>query len=180
MRTYKRKSNQTRPEESGVKNMPEDFVDKHKAEGNGAVLAGLIPLFKKAQERRGTNWSEETLLEAVIDFFDYCNEHEVKVYKGGLILWLGCSRQQYWDWENNPAKYGVISDIINQANRTIEGQYIGRAEQYPTANLFLLRTSHGHVETSRLDVKQESNSTATPDQINDMVSKLGLDKPKGE
>lgn len=179
MRNYKKQGNQTGPENSGVKNMPEDYVEKKKVEGNGDVLGGLIPLFKKAQERRGVNWTEELLVDAICDYFEYCKEKEVKVYKGGLMLWLGCTRSTYWEWENNPSKYGAISNIIQEANRVIEGQYIGRAEQYPTANLFLLRTSHGHVETSKVDV-QTTGQASTVDEVNDLIGKLGLNKPKTE
>lgn len=176
MRNYKSKNIQTKPSLSGVKNMPKDYAEKNKAVGNGEVLSGLMPLLKKSQERRGTNWTAEQMFEAIEEFFDYCAENEVKVYKGGLALWLGCHKGQIWEWENNPSKYGAITDVIRSACELIEGQYIGRAEQYPTANLFLLRSSHGHIETSKVDVV--TNVPTTTDDVKDIISKLGLDKPK--
>lgn len=177
MRNYKSKNIQTKPSLSGVKNMPNDYAEKNKAIGNGEVLSGLIPLMKKGQGRKNTNWTEDEMREAVFEFFEYCTENEVKVYKGGLALWLGCHKGQIWEWENNPSKYGGITDVIKSACELIEGQYIGRAEQYPTANLFLLRTSHGHVETSKVDVNTNNIATTT-DDVKDIISKLGLDKPK--
>ena len=179
MRNYKSKNIQTKPSLSGVKNMPKDYVEKNKAVGNGEVLKNLMPIWETgtARRKKGVNWTEDLLMDAIREFFIYCAEHEVKPYKNGLALWLGCSRTQYWEWETMPNKYGVISNVINEANAYIEGQYIGRAEQYPTANLFLLRTSHGHVEVSKVDVTT-SNSATTPEEMNDVISKLGLDKPK--
>lgn len=179
MRNYKKQGNQTSPENSGVKNMPEGYVEKNKADGNGEILKGLIPLFHKAIERRGTNWTPEEMAKAIAEFFTYCEENNVKVYKGGLAMWLGTHKQQIWEWENNPSKYGVISELIRVASTMIEGQYIGRAEQYPTANLFLLRTSHGHVETSKVDVNT-TNTATTVDEVNELVAKLGFNKPKTE
>lgn len=176
-RTYKSKNVQTKPELAGEKNMPEEYLEKNKKDGNGEVLNKVAPLFKQARAKRGTNWKADDLFDAIEEFFAYCAENDIKVYKGGLALWLGCSKGQIWEWETKPQKYGEVSEIIRLATTVIEGQYIGRAEQFPTANLFLLRSSHGHVETSKVDVTTTSNASDV-EEVNELVSKLGLDKEK--
>lgn len=55
--------------------------------------------------------------------------------------------------------------------------YIQRSEKYPTANLFLLCSSFGYVEPSKIEVSSSNNSTrANVDEINDIVNKLGLNR----
>lgn len=58
----------------------------------------------------------------------------------------------------------------------LEGQYIDRAEKYPTANLFMLRAGHNYIETSKLDVQTTPNTVQNVDEIAEAVKKLGLDK----
>ena len=54
----------------------------------------------------------------------------------------------------------------------MELEYISKVESYPTGNIFLLKSSHGHVD------KSEVNITATTDvsqeNILETVNKLGL------
>ncbi len=52
--------------------------------------------------------------------------------------------------------------------------YIQRSERYPTANLFLLRSSFGYVEPSRIEFSSNNNARTNVDKINDLDSKLGL------
>lgn len=167
----------TSPEKAGIKNMPENYPDTHKDPDN--TMAKLLPLYKIGMsnyfEYKG-NWTDEQLAEEVSKFFAYCSDNEIKPAKAGLELWLGVSRSQYYDWSAKVEKYGAKSDIISHANRLMELSYIGRAEKYPTANIFLLKSSHGHIETSKVDVTTNGSSAQTTDEIEDTISKLGLDK----
>lgn len=156
--------------------MPKEFIEKHSESNNN--MESIIPLFEEGVSRRKCNWTEEELTIAIKDYFDYCVETDMKPSKAGLRLYLGCSRSQYHAWQTEYGKYGAISDLINLANDTMEVQYVQRVESYPTGNLFLLRTSHGHVESSKVDISTDVK-TSTED-IKDVVSKLGLDKPKSE
>ena len=165
-----------RPENAGLKNMPEGYADKNKDEDN--VLAGVLPIYKmgfKNRENYKGIWTEEDLGKEIMAYFEYCESNNVKVAKVGISLWLGISKETMYEWVRNPAKYGFKSDLMKMAHDMIEGSYIGRAEKYPTANLFLLRTSHGHIEQSKIDIST-NNTEVGQDEVNDLVSKLGLDK----
>lgn len=176
MRNYKRISNQTRYEKSGVHNLPKDFEDKYKDTENDGLLENIIPIMHKGMEqrKRTTNWTADELEATINEFFDYCTEHDIKPCKAGLRLWLGVSKSQYHAWHSEPSKYGAISDLITMANDAMELQYVNRSEKYPTGNIFLLKTCHGYVETSKVDVTTNGNST--PDEVKDAIAKLGLDK----
>ena len=178
-RTYKSKNVGTKPSLSGGMNMSKEYDDKHKEKGDDDKgLSFMSDLFKISCSKMGRTsaWTEEDVVREVGGYFDYCIEHELKPYIGGIALYMGMSKSTLYEWMSNPSKHGVKSEIILQARLIIEGQYIDRSEKYPTANLFLLRTSHGHVETSRLDVNATGSVSASAEDIKDAVSKLGLDK----
>ena len=101
-------------------------------------------------------------------------EKSVKPSKAGIGLWLGLNKMTLHEWASDPVRYGFKSVIAQQAFDLIESCYIERAEQYPTANLFLLRSSHNHVEKSQVDVTT-SNQTSAED-IDEAIKKLGLNK----
>lgn len=165
-----------RPENAGLKNLPEGYAEKNKDEDG--MLAGTLPIYKKGFENRENYkgvWDEESLKKEIFAYFEYCEEYNVKVAKVGISLWLGISKETMYEWVRNPAKYGFKSDLMKMAHDAIEISYIGRAEKYPTANLFLLRTSHGHIEQSKIDIST-NNTGVGQDEVNDLVSKLGLDK----
>lgn len=177
-REYKSKNIQTKPELAGEANMTDEFLTKNKDKIQDGLMDNLIGLFDKGvtQRKKGTNWTEEELTISIMEYFTYCADKSLKPSKSGARLWLGCSRSQYHAWQSETAKYGVISDLINMANEVIENQYINRGEQYPTMNVFLLKTSHGHIETSKMDVTSNGQAINTKEEVKDLVSKLGLDK----
>ena len=178
-RTYKNKNVHTKPSKSGVKNMTKEFDAKHKDSEDDNLMGDLRGLFGRAIKGMGRTsaWTGDILASEIDGYFAYCQEKNLKPCKSGIRLYLSVSKAQYYSWQTESSKYGVISDLINYANDMMESQYIGRAEKYPTANLFLLRTSHSHVETSKVDVNTDSASTSV-DDVKDIINKLGLDKPK--
>jgi hypothetical protein len=168
----------TSPAKAGKKNMPEDYALKNHDPEN--TVQRLLPMLDKGmahlKQYKGL-WTDDDLALAVRDFFNYCGEHFIKPCKSGLELWLGVSRPQYIAWADHPEKYGAKSEIIQLANTMMETSYINRVEAFPTGNIFLLKTSHGHVETSRIDVVAGARPQ-NPEEVKDLVSKLGLDKPQ--
>ena len=128
--------------------------------------------FKNRENYKGL-WDEESLQQEIRNFFQYCAEYCLKPSKAGLQLWLGVSRQTYNEWSKDKIKYGFKSDLIEMANQAMEIQYIERSESFPTGNIFLLKTSHGYIETQKVEVTNGVNA----EDVKDMVSKLGLDKP---
>lgn len=170
---------QTSPELAGRKNMTEAFEMKYNDPANNDTMKNIVDIFAMGLDKgkRGTNWTPEELGQTVFDYFQYSVEKELKPCKAGLRLWLGISHSQFCAWQSDNVKYGKISDIIRTANDVIEMSYIQRSEKYPTANLFLLRSCFGYVEPSKIEVSSSNNNARTNvDEINDLVSKLGLDR----
>lgn len=173
MRNYKKKGLHTEPSKAGEKNMPKEYVDKNTdKDDNGMELLMPIIYKSKEQRKRKSAWSAEELDDSITEFFEYCNEVKLKPSKTALQLWLGVSKSQYHAWYSEKAKYGAISDCIDTANKIIETQYIGRVESFPTGNTFLLKASFGYADTQNINITTES----TPDEIKEMIAKLGLDK----
>ena len=175
----KSKGIHTSPETAGSHNLTESYKAKISLkEGEENVMTKIAPLWKIAMERRDYKgqWDEEKFKSSIFEFFTYFEENNLKPSVAGLAIFLNANKQQVYDWKNFPSKYGYKSDMVNQAILIIEEQYIERSEKYPTANTFLLRTSHGHIETSKLDVTTNGNDITSAEEVKDLVSKLGLDK----
>lgn len=177
-RVYKSKNVQSQPHLAGEHNMTERRLKLDKDKENDGLMDNVTEIFKKGteQRRRGTNWTPEELEESLLEYFEYCGEKSLKPSKSGARLWLACSRSQYHAWETETAKYGGISDVIRMANDAMETQYINRGEQYPTMNVFLLKSSHKHIETSKMDVTTNGQALTSAEDVKDTISKLGLDK----
>ena len=165
------------PATAGKQNLPPNYAEKNK--DDTGTIAKKQPLWERVfqldNNYRG-QWTEEELAHEMNEYFG-CFEMEAKPSKAGLCLWLNISKSQFWEWSNKKEKYGFKSELANKANMIIEDSYIGRIESYPTGNIFLLKSSHGHVETSKMDVTTNSKFVDTED-VNDLVKKLGLDKQK--
>ena len=164
----------THPENAGAQNLSEDYIEKQKdAEG---TMESLYPIwkhgFKNREDYKG-HWTEDALVTEVDAFFRFCFERSMKPSKATLCLWLDISKSQYHDWETKPEKYTFKSDLLKKASLLMEGAYIGRIEKYPTGNIFLLKTSHNHVETSKVEVDTKS-SAVSKDEINETLEKMGL------
>lgn len=178
-RNYKSKDCQTKPKLAGANNLPVEYVERQSAtKDKDEYLEASTQLFRQAFERKkkGTNWSADDLADEIDKYFQYCVDTGLKPAKAGLVLWLGMSKSQYYAWAAEHQKYGVISELVNFANYVMENSYIQRGEKYPTMNIFLLKTSHGHVEASKLDITSNGQSISNPDEVKDLITKLGLDK----
>lgn len=178
-RTYKSKDKQTKPSKAGAQNLPADFIEKNKCAedtGMGAIME-IRENGSKNRKTKGCNWTAEELEQEITNYFQFIKDNGIKPSKVSLSLWLGVSDAQIFAWVQHPQKYGVISDLMKDAFRSVESQYIQRIESYPTGNAFLLRTSHGHVEASKLDVTTNGREIrANESEIMDIIGKLGLDK----
>lgn len=164
-----------RPENAGAHNLPEGYADTRKDPDNS--LQFTLPIYHIGQKNRRDYkglWTEEQLETEIGNYFQYCLEHSVKPSKAGIGLWLGVGKDTMHTWVRESAKYGFKSIIAKEAFDLIESCYIERAEQYPTANLFLLRSSHNHVEKSQVDVNTSTSTTA--EDVDEAIKKLGLDK----
>lgn len=180
--SFKPKGVHTSPDKAGSQNLPEKLKKRTTLKPDEEnVIGKLLPMFDKATKlildtnRYEGQWTDELLAESINDYFHYVFENDLKPSQSSMALWLATSPQQIWEWKKFPAKYGRKSEIINMAVLLIESQYINHIEKYPTGNMFLLRTSHGHIETSKMDVTTNGeNFGASAEDVRDLVDKLGL------
>lgn len=173
----KNKGIHTSPENAGRQNIPQTHIEKYK--DGEHTMAKVMPVYLHGNTMRENYkglWTDELLFQEIVNYFSFCEETDSKPCKVGIRLWLGVTRDTFCEWEKNPnGRYGLKSDIIRDAVDSIEISYIQRSEKYPTANIFLLKTSHGHVESNRLDVTTDGKPVTNPDNISDIVKRLGLD-----
>lgn len=175
-RHYKKKGVHTSPEKAGRKNL--EGVDLPKDEMG--LMDKLMPVYDKGKVNRGIykgQWSDEDLDREVGEYFSYCRECELKPTVPSLLIWLAISRQTLNEWRTKPDKYGVKSDIIGTAYHIMESYLQGNIDKYPTGSIFLLKTTHGHVDATKVDVTSNGNTLSnTPAEVNEAISRLGLDK----
>lgn len=168
----KAKGIHTSPEKAGADNLSKQYVEKNKDPDK--MMKDLMPVWNKGFENRENykgQWTEETMAHEINEFFKYCFDNEIKPAKVGLGLWLGTVKQTIWEWETKP-QHGFKHELIKRACELIELSYIGRLESYPTGNMFLLKSLHGHSEVTKVEVTNNTNV----EDVKDMISKLGLDK----
>jgi hypothetical protein len=173
-RTYKSKDIHTKPEKAGEHNLTEKYLPKKGKKEDDNKLADLLPLYHISNERRKrtTSWTADEVYEEAGKYLEYCVEHGLKPLRTGLQLWFGISKSQYYDWLRDEDKYGEVSYSINCIDTLIENQFMERAESYPTANLFFLKSLHGYKDSQDINI----NTNVKPEDVEELVDKLGLDK----
>lgn len=170
-RTYKSKHVHTSPENSGEKMLESANIPKDEEN----IMSQLMPIWERSQDKSKIytgQWTDEQFEQSVAEFFKYCNASKFKPTRPALQLWLGVSRAQYYDWKTKPEKYGVKSDILGRAEIGMELYLQANLDKYPTGSIFLLKTSHGLVETTNVNVT--NNNPTSKEEVEDLVSKLGL------
>ncbi len=187
---YDRKPN-GRPENAGAHNFGKDYLERHTYEAKDNVMGKMLKVMKhgikmmdeKKREARlrevhvpyETLWTDEEVLKCIEDYFTFCSEEDLKPYKNGIAVWMGISSKTIWKWKQNKSgNHSTRSEIIDWAHETIEGQYVGRSEKYPTANKFLLQYgNYGYVDKRELEITDKGS---TSDEIKEKVKKLGFDE----
>lgn len=176
-RTYKPKGVHTSPDKAGEQNLKDVELPKDE---NG-LMNQIFPVYEHGNSYPYSGqWTDEKLAESVSDFFKYCMSTKTKPTQPLLLLWLSVDRTTVWEWRNKPEKYGVKSHIIKNAFHIMEAYLQGNIDKYPTGSIFLLKTSHGHVESSKLDITTNGQNVNNVEDVKDLVSKLGLDKKVDE
>lgn len=173
IRRKKKSGEHSSPETAGIVNMTSKFVNRHKSKG-GENMKGALETVKHGRyvldEYKGL-WTEETLAKEIMSFFEFCVDYEMKPSKAGMRRWLGLSKSQYWEWENNPGTDVWKSNLLAEASDFMEMQYINSVESFPTGNIFLLKSSHNHTDKQEVQI---TGSNVDSDDIADAVKKLGL------
>jgi len=173
-KAYEKKGVHGSPETAGADNLKNA---KTLPKDKSGLMDKLLPVYKRKQEGKTYDgqWKDEQLMQSIGEMFDYCAENELKPTLPILQLWLGISRTQLWEWRNKPDKFGEKTNIVNNAVLIMEAFLQSNIDKYPTGSIFLLKTTHGHIETSKLDISNTSKD-ATQEEIEDQIKKLGLDK----
>lgn len=171
---YTNRDIHTSPKLAGRKNMENALFPKDK-EG---LIVKMIPVMEHGiQEecRYHGQWTDNEFQLSVNEFFQYCLEVQLKPVRPALQLWLRVSKAQYSDWLNKPDTFPTKSAIVNFAEQMFELYLQLNIDKNPAGSIFLLKTLHGHVETSRLDVVNNTNEVL-PEQIEERILKLGLEQ----
>lgn len=172
----KKKGEHSSPETSGKQNLDAKYIERVKGTGGGK-MDELLKIYEKGFANRrdyAGKWTDEDLEKEIHDYFKFTAKYDIKPAKAGLRMWLGLSKSQYWEWENNVNAHPLKSELMAQASSFIELQYIGRVEKYPTGNIFLLKSSHGHQDKQEIELHNKSE--VDKGNIEDVISKLNLDK----
>lgn len=168
-------------EKAGPKNMTDEIIAQmQEADEDFDLFSsfGLV-LFKKGmieQRKRRTAWDPEDLYDSILEYFDFCANCRVRANIFGLVVWLGVSKEQFYEWVNNPMKYSAISKICRQATDMMANECIIRGEKFPAFNTFLLRGLHGVNDRQEVTVVHETSTKLS--EIGSLVAKLGLNVAK--
>ena len=168
-------------ENSGRKNMTDEIIAQMQAADEDFDLFssfGLVLLKRGTLERRRNRpaWEPEDLHETIVEYFDFCSECRVRANIFGLVVWLGISKHQFYEWANNPMKYPLLSKICTQATDMMANECVIRGEKFPAFNTFLLRGLHGVNDRQEVTIVHETSTKLN--EIGDLVAKLGLNVPK--
>lgn len=169
-RTYTPKGKHTSPENAGAKNITNpELLPKDEF----GITSKIMGVRKHSNIYKG-QWTPEALELEISSFFDYCVEQDLKPTVPLLRMWLNISRTQFYEWQTKPEKHGEKTNLIQRAMDFMEAYLQYNMDKYPTGSIFLLKTTHGHVDTQKVDITTTQSNT--PEEVQDMVSKLGLDK----
>lgn len=174
-RNYKKKGIHTSYDTAGRKNMTAEVLRAMpKSEISKDVTIGIMQHGRSSGYKGG--WTDEQLAESIAEFFDFCAENDFRPQLPALRVWLHISTETITTWKKDKGKYGGKSDIIKEAYDIIEMHWQKNLDKHPTGSIFLLKTSHGHVEQSKVDITSDGKAMNNASDVRDAVSRLGLDK----
>lgn len=160
------------PERAGPQNFPAGYFEKRKDDtGTVKPIMEAYNIGQKNRQDYKGQYTEETLTDQIQKFFDFCFEKDVKPANVGLGIWLGIGEKTLYQWAKED---GFKGKIISDAFDTIKWSYMGRLEQYPTGNIFLLKAVHGVQDTTKVEIA--SDVTTDEDHVRETIEKLGLSK----
>ena len=177
---YHNKGVHGRPENAGSDKIKEVIMATATKDTEG-LMHKIMPCYEKgkktkaklAKEYKG-QWTEAVLEETIDKYFKYCYEVNFKPTPSSLALWLGVDKSTLYNWVNNRSGRYKFK-LAERAYLIMENYLEGNVDKYPTGSIFLLKTTHKHVEQSKIDITSGGKIIENGD-VKEMVSKLGLDK----
>lgn len=160
----------TSPERAGEQNMANVKMQEDKL----GIMDNLVDIMNEGKKNRQAYkglWTDEALIDSIDKYFTYCKDNEFKPTLPSLTVWLGVSRQTMWKWRNGSE--GDKGYILDEAMMIMESYLQSNIDKYPTGSIFLLKTTHGHMETSKVEV---TSGSITGDEVAERIRQLGLSK----
>lgn len=171
-RTYQNKGIHTKPETAGEQNIKNIQILPKDENGLNEKLLPVRLTGKENQIYKG-HWTTELLEQKIDEFFNYCCNNNIKPNQPLLRIWLGISKSTFNEWKS-PSKNRDKSVVLERALDIMEVFLLCNIDTHPTGTIFLLKTSYGYVETSKMDLTTNGSAACTSEEIIDMVNKLGL------
>lgn len=173
----KAKGIHTCPENAGAKNMTPENLEKVKAKPSGdesEFMSKTLPIFNRSLEKNRRDyagkWTEDELRQELSDFFTYTMENDLEPSPPMLRLWLCVGKTQIYEWRKG--NHGFKTELINDAYDVMEMRYFNKLDKYAVSNIFKLKTVHGYVETTKVEVN--NTNTTDADAIKEQIAKMGL------
>src|SRR6056297_306036 len=138
----------------------------------------ILEIYSKGLENTGTykgQYTGEELLNESNKFLLHCAENQIKPTPPLYILWLNIDPGTMSRWKND-SKYDLKHTIVKKIYLVMEAYLQANIDKNPTGNIFLLKTSHGHVEASKLDITSNGKDVTDASEVEDLVKRLGLNE----
>jgi len=168
---------QTSSMTSGKQNFTKEIINNMPKDEN-KIMSKIIVIMRhgKTQGYKGS-WTEHDFANSIEEFFIFCDDCDMKPTPPALRRWMNVSASQISEWKNNPARHGYKTEFIKEAYDIMEMFLQANIDKYPTGSIFLLKTSHGHIETSKVDVTTNDGNLNAEDR-KELVDKMGFNKPR--
>lgn len=176
MVTRKPKGIHTSPENAGPQNL-EKIIDTIAVVENPNIMTTIMEAKRHGDIKPYTGkWTDDELLDSVNEFFAFCESKNFKPTKPLLRVWLRVSQSQMNDWFNNKdGRYRGKSVIVRYAYDLMECYLQADIDKNPKGSMFLLKTSFGHIDSSKLDITTNGVPAITESTVVQDLQRLGLD-----
>lgn len=173
------KDKQTSPRLAGPRNLPPEVVELI-PKVNPSVMDQVMALQRQGLSNPYTSqWTDTELFQAVLAFFEFCSKEGIKPTKPGLQIWLYVSKTQMDEWiKNKDGRYSGKSEVMKYAMGVMETFLQLDLDNNPKGAMFLLKTTFGHVDSTKVDVVNHNTVGVTG--IEERLQKLALLESKDE
>lgn len=123
-----------------------------------------IAPFDYSHTRSATEYTKEDLEISIARYFELCKKEVIKPTPASLALYLGIKKSLLVAWRNFPEKFWQ-SEIVERAFLFMEAYLENTIDDCPAASSFLLKTTHGHIEESKMTVRAAPSDADSNESI---------------